>query len=82
MERWLRIAGGMMVLGGVATMALATGWQNPCSQMSHNNSSTCNSEECARCCRICCTHYHPDTTTAAWSACQALCDQVPSDCPD
>lgn len=80
MLRWVSVT---LIVAGTAAIALADPWVNPCSQNSHQTAGTCDIlEECIRCCRICCTHFHPDTSTAEWADCNTLCEALPANCPD
>ena len=59
---------------------LACVWTNPATQVCHNNSSTCNTEPCARGCRICCNHFATPPDTPDFACWATQCTGLPVTC--
>ncbi len=71
-----------MVVGVVCCLAAAVvAWTGP-SGTEHANSSTCNTEKCARHCRGCCLHFHPTNTSTEFLNCNNTCATLGSQCND
>lgn len=76
------LVSAFLIGAGGVLMAFDQSWINPCSNHSHNNSSTCNDEPCKSCCRGCCNHYSDNPGSPnpdCWAS--AGCDSLPALCP-
>lgn len=65
-------------IGGLATLCFAC-WTSPWGNC-HDNDGTCDTEPCARACRVCCLHFNPDNTSPGYLACIGTCSTLPFQC--
>jgi len=80
MRSKLRLLASLMIVGGIASIALATTPFTSACNVTSNNSSMCGNDLCVACGTACCLHFNSNPLSQGYPQCANAVATLGNDC--